>query len=75
MSAKKQVEISKKRTFQAEDEHVQRHRGESEVHSGTEYSSVQYGRNTDSEGKFATEQQRVEQGQIVRTAWPYRPCE
>lgn len=55
MSAKKQVDISKKRTFQAEDEHVQRHRGESEVHSGTEYSSVQYGRNTDSEGKFAIE--------------------
>lgn len=46
-------EISKKRTFQAKGEHVQRHRDESEVNSGTECSSVQYGWNIDHEGKPA----------------------
>lgn len=55
MRSKEQVEISKKRIFQATGEHVQRHRDESEVNSGTECSSVQYAWNTDHEGKFAAD--------------------
>lgn len=48
-------EISKKRTFQAKGEHVQRHGDESEVNSGTECSSVQYDWTIDHEGKLAAD--------------------
>lgn len=70
MRSKEKVEISKGRTFQATGEHVQRHRDESEVNSGTECSSVQGDWNIDHAGKFAADDREVSTARSWRRAWP-----